>query len=131
MLSNRNPIRVGLAWLSTWNWFERTVISLILFNSLLLGIKDYQDPQNLTIRNKVVEAFEPVFMWAFLAECVIKILAMGFLLDKRAYLSEAWNWLDFIVVVSSLLANLPFMSNFSGLRTFRLFRPLRSLQSLK
>lgn len=78
-----------------------------------------------------MEYFEPFFVWAFLSECVFKILAMGFLLDKRAYLSEAWNWLDFIVVVSSLLANLPFMKNFSGLRTFRLFRPLRSLTTLR
>lgn len=56
---------------------------------------------------------------------------MGFLLDKRAYLSEAWNWLDFIVVMSSLLTKLPGMQNVSGLRTFRLFRPLRSLTTLQ
>jgi len=54
---------------------------------------------------------------------------MGFFIGKGAYLKDAWNWLDFIVVVSSLLEQ--YISNVSGLRTFRLFRPLRSLNNVK
>lgn len=69
-------------------------------------------------------------MWAFLTECVVKIIGMGLIFDKRAYLTDAWNWLDFIVVVSSLLTKVPGMKNVSGLRTFRLFRPLKSLTKL-
>ena len=55
---------------------------------------------------------------------------MGFILGSNAYLSDAWNWLDFTVVVTSLLGELPSMQNMSGLRTFRLFRPLRSLTTM-
>ena len=51
-------------------------------------------------------------------------------MGQNAYLSEAWNWLDFIVVVTSLLENLPGMDGVRGLRTFRLFRPLRSLATM-
>ena len=40
---------------------------------------------------------------AFFIECVMKILAWGFFIGKKAYLKEAWNWLDFIVVIVSLL----------------------------
>ena len=130
LMTNRNPIRVGLVWLISWKWFDRVVISLILLNSILLGIKDYQDPENLTYRNKLVEAFEPYFVWVFLFECITKVVAMGLILDKRAYLSEGWNWLDFLVVVSSLLTKIPGLENVNGARTFRLFRPLRSLTTL-
>lgn len=41
MMTNRNPIRVGIVWLVMWKWFDRAVIGLILLNSFLLGIKDY------------------------------------------------------------------------------------------
>ena len=57
-------------------------------------------------------------------------MAMGFLFGHNTYLSEPWNWLDFIVVVTSLLEQLPGMDGVSGLRTFRLFRPLRSLTTM-
>lgn len=55
---------------------------------------------------------------------------MGFINGKGTYLKDAWNWLDFIVVITSLLSILPQFSNVSAIRTFRLFRPLRSLTSL-
>lgn len=69
-------------------------------------------------------------MYSFIIECLLKIFAMGFIMGSNTYLSEAWNWLDFIVVVSSLLEQLPGMGAVSGLRTFRLFRPLRSLTTM-
>ena len=72
------------------------------------------------------EIFFTVF---FTLECVIKVVAMGFILDDGAYLRDGWNWLDFTVVITALIQNLPQVSNVSSLRTFRLFRPLRSLSS--
>jgi hypothetical protein len=55
---------------------------------------------------------------------------MGFFMGNNTYLSDGWNWLDFIVVITSLLNQIPGMVGVSGLRTFRLFRPLRSLTSM-
>ena len=50
-------------------------------------------------------------------------------MEKGAYLRDPWNWLDFIVVVTSWLSVFPSMANVSFIRTFRLFRPLRSFTS--
>jgi hypothetical protein len=54
---------------------------------------------------------------------------MGFLGQRNTYLRDAWNVMDFIIVVTSwipyLLPNIG--GNASGLRTFRLLRPLRSI----
>jgi hypothetical protein len=72
----------------------------------------------------------PYFTIIFTLECVTKIIGMGFIIGKGSYLRNAWNWLDFIVVITSLLEFLPEMSNISGLRTFRLFRPLRNLTTV-
>ena len=78
----------------------------------------------------MVEYFEPFFMWSFLIECFLKVTGMGFILDQGSYLRDPWNWLDFIVVVSSLLTEIPSMKSVSGMRTFRLLRPLRTLTTL-
>jgi len=50
---------------------------------------------------------EPIFVISFTLECVLKIVGMGFIFDPGSYLRDAWNWLDFIVVVSSLLTEIP------------------------
>ena len=46
-----------------------------------------------------------------------------------AYLKDAWNWLDFIVVVSSLVGLI--IDGVQFLKIFRLFRPLRALNNVK
>lgn len=103
---------------------------MIIINSLLLGIKDYKDFENKTTINQFVEGCEPAFTYIFLFECCAKIIGMGFLFERKTYLSDSWNQLDFTVVVTSMLDKIPSMKNVSGLRTFRLFRPLRSLQTM-
>ena len=60
----------------------------------------------------------------------LKILAQGFILHYNAYLRDAWNWLDFIVVITGIME----MMNFSwfkvrALRTLRVLRPLRSIKA--
>lgn len=53
-----------------------------------------------SIRNELVENAEVVFNSLFIAEFLLKTMAMGFVLGKGSYLRDGWNVLDFIVVVS-------------------------------
>lgn len=48
VIGNRTKLRVFLVWLVTNKRFESMIISLILLNSLFLGIKDYTDVDNVT-----------------------------------------------------------------------------------
>lgn len=112
-----------------WRWFEYFITTLIIINSILLGIYDYKNPDAPSLRNTLVDKSELVFTILFTIECTLKILAMGFICERGCYLRDAWNWLDFIVVVTSLLQFL-IPANVSVLRTFRLIRPLRSLSSV-
>lgn len=91
---------------------------------------DYTDTENKSWRNRLVQRAEIFFTVVFTLEATCKIIGMGFIMSKGCYLRNAWNWLDFIVVITSLLESLPQMSNVSGLRTFRLFRPLRNLTTV-
>ena len=108
-------------------WFERIILWLILINALLLGIKDYTDRQDITPRNYTLESFEPFFIVAFTLECVLKVISMGFIVDPGSYLRDVWNWLDFLVVVSSLMTQIKELKSISALRVLKLLRTLRSL----
>ena len=58
------------------------------------------------------------------------MIALGFIGEKRTYLRDGWNWLDFIVVTTGVLSALPGVPRVSWLRAFRVLRPLRSLTSV-
>jgi hypothetical protein len=57
----------------------------------------------------MVNFSEPIYTAFFTSEAAIKIIAMGFIKGERAYLRDAWNWLDFIVVITGLLTSLPYI----------------------
>ena len=101
-----------------------------MMNSIILGIMDYENLEKDIWQNRLAQKTENIFTIIFTIEALFKILAMGFFIGKGTYLRNLWNWLDFIVVVTSLLQFLPSMRNISGLRVFRLFRPLRNLTTV-
>lgn len=49
--------------------------------------------------NAALENIENIFMVIFTSECIIKIIANGFLMHQGAYLRNGWNILDFFIVV--------------------------------
>ena len=65
------------------------------------------------------------FLIIYTAEMIVKVLAMGFLLDRYTYLRSAWNWLDFLVIVSSFLTSV--LGNLAPLRAFRVLRALKTI----
>ena len=72
---------------------------------MLLAITDYSEvddeyePLGSLPRNEIANALGPVFNFSFLLECILKVVAMGFLLGPNAYIKDSWNKLDFAVVV--------------------------------
>lgn len=45
------------------------------------------------------ERIEYIFLVIFTVECVMKIMAYGFMMHPGAYLRSGWNLLDFTIVV--------------------------------
>ena len=135
-----NPLRRWCMWTSESPWFDNFILAAIVANALILC---QMEPLKLEGRgctgvdsasrggNNIIDDTELVFTTIFTLEAIIKIIAMGFLLDDTSYLKDGWNVLDFTVVVVSLLSNLPGMgSNVSALRVIRVLRPLRTLSIL-
>ena len=44
-----------------------------------------------------------IFSYIFTVELVLKVIAMGFCMHPKSYMRDAWNWLDFIVVVTGVI----------------------------
>ncbi|EGZ10921.1 hypothetical protein PHYSODRAFT_519134 [Phytophthora sojae] len=144
-LPRDNWIRLWCIRVVTHRYFDRFIIAAIIANSVILGLSDfsvvdsdlnptssgkkYEDGALVdaySLQNHIVEVSELPFTIIFTTECVLKIVAMG-LQGHGSYEQDAWNILDFLVVVSSLVASLPGMPNVSAIRTIRVLRPLRSL----
>ena len=127
-----DPVRRQAIFLIEWPRFDQFIILLIALNSVFLGMMDYTWDGELPkpLGNKLVDNTEMLFTFFFTCECIVKILASGIILDDGCYLRDLWNWLDFTVVVTALIQNLNLVDNVSSLRTFRLFRPLRSLSAV-
>ena len=108
IFSTQSQFRQKVVWLVEWKWFDRFILACIVINSIILAMQDYQDPGDVAdlqghyrrnFRNQLVEDSELVFGIIFTIEAMLKIIAMGFFFETGTYLRDAWNCLDFVVVV--------------------------------
>ena len=120
-----------MVWIANWKVFDGFIMFLIAINSILLGLMDYTPGSDGKFINILVNNLELPFLIIFTLEMVIKVIANGLIMGKKSYLADAWNWIDFSVVITGIFSEIFSGTGFSGLRTFRLFRPLRSLGTLK
>jgi len=110
--------------------FDNTILVLIMVSSLMLAVDDpLADPESSFV--KVLTNIDYFFTLCFVIEMSLKIVTMGFLLQKRSYLRDSWNVLDFLVVLISLITTFSSgdssLSSLKSLRAFRAFRPLRMI----
>ena len=118
---------MGAVLLVKSRYFDRFILMLIIVNCMFLTMDSKALGFESSSVGKVVALSENVFTGAYVLEMMVKIVAMGFWWDKGSYLSDWWNRMDFTVVVLGLLAYLPGVGNFSGMRTVRVLRPLRTI----
>jgi hypothetical protein len=127
--------RKAIVWFIEWKWFDRFIILVIVLNSFLLAAEDYsvriEGPDYVSNRADELKKIDDVFTMIFIVEFLVKVIGRGFILHENAYLHDGWNWLDFFVVLVSVLGWLDFGSEgLKALRTFRILRPLRSINAL-
>ena len=77
-----------------------TVLLTIIANCIVLALEEHLPNGDRTILAQELEATEPYFLGIFTVEAALKILALGFVLHRGSYLRNAWNIMDFIVVVT-------------------------------
>uniref|UniRef100_A0A672F887 Sodium channel protein n=1 Tax=Salarias fasciatus TaxID=181472 RepID=A0A672F887_SALFA len=110
------------------NWFETFIIFMILLSSGALAFEDIYIEQRRTIKT-VLEYADKVFTYVFILEMLLKWVAYGF----AKYFTNAWCWLDFLIVdvsLVSLIANALGYSELSAIKSLRTLRALRPLRAL-
>ncbi|TRZ03778.1 hypothetical protein DNTS_004379, partial [Danionella cerebrum] len=136
------------------NWFESFIIFMILLSSGALAFEDIYIEQRKTIKT-VLEFADKVFTYIFILEMLLKWVAYGFV----KYFTNAWCWLDFLIVdvctgfhtalaskrgvlvkrgcvfapqvsLVSLVANALGYSELSAIKSLRTLRALRPLRAL-
>ncbi|XP_003370302.1 transporter, cation channel family [Trichinella spiralis] len=100
----------------------------IIANCIVLALDQHLPHNDKMPLSLKLEATEPYFMGIFTIECLLKIIAFGFVMHKGSYLRSGWNILDFIVVMSGVISMLPFTTSGVDLRTLRAVRVLRPLK---
>ncbi|KAM9541648.1 sodium channel protein type 4 subunit alpha B-like isoform 1-T1 [Salvelinus alpinus] len=110
------------------NYFQSFIIFMILMSSGALAFEDIHIEQRRTIK-VILEYADQFFTYVFIIEMLLKWVAYGF----QAYFTNAWCWLDFLIVDVSMIS---LTANFLGyaelgpiksLRKLRALRPLRAL----
>ncbi|XP_067833650.1 probable voltage-dependent R-type calcium channel subunit alpha-1E, partial [Heptranchias perlo] len=106
------------------------ILATIIANCVVLALDQRlpnDDKTPMTIR---LEQTEPYFIGIFCFEAGIKIVALGFAFHKGSYLRNGWNVMDFIVVLSGILAKLETHFNLRTLRAVRVLRPLKLVSGI-
>ncbi|XP_077160240.1 sodium channel protein type 5 subunit alpha-like isoform X2 [Paroedura picta] len=119
------------------SWFEYFIIFMILLSSSALTFEDIHLSKQKVIQN-ILDFADWFFFYIFFLEMLLKWVAYGF----QKYFTDAWCWLDFFIVCTSLTALLTKTkaieynpcdntSSIKSLRTLRALRPLRALSRFK
>ncbi|XP_050933225.1 LOW QUALITY PROTEIN: voltage-dependent R-type calcium channel subunit alpha-1E [Lates calcarifer] len=124
-----NVVRKYAKKIIEWPPFEYMILATIIANCIVLALEQHLPGEDKTPMSKRLEKTEPYFIGMFCFEAGIKIIALGFVFHKGSYLRNGWNVMDFIVVLSGILAAAGAHMNISvDLRTLRAVRVLRPLK---
>ncbi|XP_057712743.1 voltage-dependent R-type calcium channel subunit alpha-1E-like [Corythoichthys intestinalis] len=124
-----NIIRKYARRIIEWPPFEYMILATITANCVVLALEQHLPGEDKTPMAKRLEKTEPYFIGIFCFEAGIKLVALGFVFHKGSYLRNGWNVMDFIVVLSGILATAGAHMNIPvDLRTLRAVRVLRPLK---
>nr|XP_007963429.1 sodium channel protein type 9 subunit alpha isoform X6 [Chlorocebus sabaeus] len=110
------------------SWFESFIVLMILLSSGALAFEDIYIERKKTIKI-ILEYADKIFTYIFILEMLLKWIAYGY----KTYFTNAWCWLDFLIVDVSLVTLVANTLGYSdlgpikSLRTLRALRPLRAL----
>ncbi|KAM6210827.1 sodium channel protein type 5 subunit alpha-like [Sarcoramphus papa] len=115
------------------SWFENFIIFMIILSSAALAFEDIHLQQRKKVK-MLLEYADKIFTYIFFMEMLLKWVAYGL----HSYFTNAWCWLDFIIVCLSFVSwglntvskdTSPCSSGsaLKSLRTLRALRPLRAL----
>jgi hypothetical protein len=131
VFSPRNRFRRICTTIQRSKAFRAFILTCVVINSIFLAADEPGRDKARGLETAIL-ASDITFSVIFSVECIVKIVSLGFVLHKGAYLRSGWNCFDLLVLLLSLLGIIAGNStNVSALRVFRVLRTLRSVKSVK
>ena len=136
LLSQINFFRIWCMKLATNKKFDAFILVMILLSTARLILDTFIAGYTSVL---VFDMCDLCFNFVFLFEMIIKIIALGFIMDEGTYVRDNWNKIDLIIVVVSLIDiqslvqkylqnNNNVSSSLNFLKVLRLLRTLRPLR---
>ena len=124
-----NRIRRLCRWAIRQPQFDQIVIVAIIVSSICLAVDSPRLDQESELAHRL-KKMDLFFTALFFCEMSSKIIAFGFACNgKESYLRSAWNQVDFVIVMISLVVllaeSVPQLRPLRVLRVMRVLRPLR------
>uniref|UniRef100_A0A8C8EF79 Voltage-dependent N-type calcium channel subunit alpha n=1 Tax=Otus sunia TaxID=257818 RepID=A0A8C8EF79_9STRI len=101
-----------------------------LANCIVLALEQHLPDGDKTPMSERLDDTEPYFIGIFCFEAGIKIIALGFVFHKGSYLRNGWNVMDFVVVLTGILATAGTDFDLRTLRAVRVLRPLKLVSGI-
>uniref|UniRef100_A0A8C3VGT8 Voltage-dependent N-type calcium channel subunit alpha n=1 Tax=Catharus ustulatus TaxID=91951 RepID=A0A8C3VGT8_CATUS len=129
IFSEDNVIRKYAKRITEWPYPFRE-LSTIIANCIVLALEQHLPDGDKTPMSERLDDTEPYFIGIFCFEAGIKIIALGFVFHKGSYLRNGWNVMDFVVVLTGILATAGTDFDLRTLRAVRVLRPLKLVSGI-
>nr|XP_053767641.1 voltage-dependent P/Q-type calcium channel subunit alpha-1A isoform X3 [Desmodus rotundus] len=130
LFSEDNVVRKYAKKITEWPPFEYMILATIIANCIVLALEQHLPDDDKTPMSERLDDTEPYFIGIFCFEAGIKIIALGFAFHKGSYLRNGWNVMDFVVVLTGILATVGTEFDLRTLRAVRVLRPLKLVSGI-
>ena len=131
-LPQTNYFRIFCMRLILNKWFDRFILFLILCSTARLVVDTFVSGYEFVLAFDILDA---IFNIIFLLECLLKVFAMGFVMDEGSYLRDNWNKMDIIIVLCSFFdfQNLftKYFTSSNGSSSVQFLKVIRLLRTLR
>tara|TARA_R110002126_G_scaffold247190_2_gene390114 strand:+ start:1952 stop:2773 length:822 start_codon:yes stop_codon:yes gene_type:complete len=117
-----NPIIAKLRFITEHPMFERSILSLIIFNAIILGMET-SDTIMASVLGPILLKLDAIILMVFVVEVVLRLIA-----DFKGFWKNPWRIFDLIIVTISLI---PTTGALSAMRAFRILRVLRIISQVR
>uniref|UniRef100_A0A2K5MSR8 Calcium voltage-gated channel subunit alpha1 H n=1 Tax=Cercocebus atys TaxID=9531 RepID=A0A2K5MSR8_CERAT len=130
LFSPQNRFRVSCQKIITHKMFDHVVLVFIFLNCVTIALERPDIDPGSTER-AFLSVSNYIFTAIFVAEMMVKVVALGLLSGEHAYLQSSWNLLDGLLVLVSLVDIVVAMASAGGAKILGVLRVLRLLRTLR
>ncbi|XP_036861567.2 voltage-dependent T-type calcium channel subunit alpha-1H isoform X1 [Manis javanica] len=130
LFSPQNRFRVSCHKIIAHKMFDHVVLVFIFLNCITIALERPDIGPGSTER-VFLSVSNYIFTAIFVAEMMVKVVALGLVSGEHAYLQSSWNVLDGLLVLVSLVDIVVAMASAGGAKILGILRVLRLLRTLR